>query len=94
MAESAIRPCLLFYQKQTDLSRAAAKRAFILPFGAVDSMGKEVSAGFEGINIHDYKERYIYLGSNDTFLRLNLRSFLNAVILDIDTGLVSAFPNL
>lgn len=67
---------------------------FAEAFGAVDSTGKEVSAGFEGINIHDYKEKYIYLGSNDTFLRLNLRSFMNAVILDIDTGLVSAFPNL
>ena len=63
-------------------------------FGVVDSMGKEVPAGFEGINIHDFKEKYIYLGSNDTFLRLNLRSFLNAVVLDIDTGLVSAFPKL
>ncbi len=67
---------------------------FAEAFGAVDSTGKEVSAGFEGINIHDYKEKYIYLGSNDTFLRLNLRSFMNAVILDIDTGLVSAFPML
>ena len=63
-------------------------------FGAVDSMGNEVPAGFEGIDIHNYKERYIYLGENDTFLRLNLRSFQNAVILDVDTGLVSAFPKL
>ncbi len=63
-------------------------------FGAIDSMGKDVKAGFEGIDIHDYKERFIYLGCNDTFLRLNLRSFQNAVILDIDTGLVSAFPKL
>ena len=61
-------------------------------FGAVDSMGKEVSASFEGIDIHNYKERFIYLGENDTFLRLNLNSFLNVVFLDIDTGLVSAFP--
>ncbi|MBR6300912.1 MAG: hypothetical protein IKR36_08420 [Clostridia bacterium] len=63
-------------------------------FGAVDSMGKEIPEGFEGIDIHNYKERYIYLGENDTFLRLNLRSFQNAVILDVDTGLVSAFPKL
>ena len=63
-------------------------------FGAVDSMGKEVSASLEGIDIHDYKERFIYLGENDTFLRLNLNSFLNVVFLDIDTGLVSAFPKL
>ena len=67
---------------------------FANAFGGIDSMGKEVPADFEGIAIHDYKERFIYLGSNDTFLRLNLRSFLNAVVLDIDTGLVSAFPDL
>ena len=67
---------------------------FAAAFGTVDSTGKEVPAGFEGIDVHDYNERFIYLGSSGTFLRLNLRSFLNSVILDIDTGLVSAFPKL